>query len=517
MKTYLRFLNLNKLHLSVTTVFVCLAFWHIFTLERFPSPFVDDVLTASRVHGYIFTGRAVGPIDGLPISTIEGFWHAYSFLPIVLYSLPFLFGSHLDLFLLRSISLLFGFVVLVAYYRIGKHYGGELLGLITLILVGLSPAFFHAAHLARADIIGIALALCGVVLHLENFKKRALQSFLSGLIIGLAFEFHARSCLYALVIGLLFLQEYQFRTLIKKQFWAFIFGGASGLILYFILHVVPDIEAFKKTTAILFSERTPPLFTFNFDIISHAFVESYWLTKSLYPWSHYIAIIAFVYFLIFGTRQKRSLALFSFFMFLSGTLIVDSKTYFKAIAYTSANDLLLAGFLHELFQLRIKTMSIWSLAMIGIVIGVYGGENIRANATMVRGVPCIKDFEEAGNFLRARIPKNALIMGEETHWFHFQNERYLTWKALRVYQRYSGEKSLAKGFFYFQPEYFISDSQMSVFLADKPTGDPFTDHLRISPKELTSFLEANAKLEDTFMSRCYGDIKVYRFSSWDKE
>ena len=109
---------------------------HLWSLLRFPAPFVDEAWLASRAWGFVQEGRCFGALDRGIFDYLDGYWTFLPCLSVMLHAAVLRLAGAPSLLAVRLVSLFFGFVLLGVVYWIGARLAGRQLGWLSLALVG---------------------------------------------------------------------------------------------------------------------------------------------------------------------------------------------------------------------------------------------------------------------------------------------------------------------------------------------------------------------------------------------
>jgi len=145
---------------------------HVWSLLRFPPPFVDEAWLASRAWGFVQSGRCFGALDVGIFDYVDGYWTFLPCLSVMLQAAALKLAGAPSLPAARLVSLFFGLVLLGAVYWLGVRLRGRRLGGLSLLLVGLSYPFFYSAHLARPDVIAAALGYLTLAAYLQDRRRQ---------------------------------------------------------------------------------------------------------------------------------------------------------------------------------------------------------------------------------------------------------------------------------------------------------------------------------------------------------
>ncbi|MBN1810221.1 MAG: glycosyltransferase family 39 protein [Anaerolineae bacterium] len=490
----------------LVVLFVAIAGLHVWSLMRFPTPFVDEAWLASRAWGFMQTGRAFGTLDVGVFDRFEGYWTFFPWLSTVIHALALRFSPAPSLLAVRAVSLLFGVVLLGAVYSIANSLGGWKYGLLSVGLVSLSWPFFYSAHLARTDVIAAALGFMGIAFYLCDRSSRWWMGLLSGLCVALAFEIHPHSAIYGpALVGLYFL-HWRWSMFRQIHFWSFVVGVTIGLAFYVGLHILPYPQTYLALNQFIFGPtHVPPLLTLDLHELGLAFYYSGLLLIVTYYFILPLVVWAIVVLARRCSEADKVLLVLVGALILAMTLLVRNKPLYYAILFSPAIDLLVAAFLLWLFeqkwQGRVRDYVTRVLAL-GLCIGTLG-----MNLSMLAGNP-----QEVYTFMKERVvaavrPGDS-ILGFQLFWFDLYDHVYYPEEALIYYQRYAPGSTVEDAMREFRPDVFVVVGQG--LASDEPGDTPYSKHLWLSRPELEAFLSQYAYLIDDFDSGGGGRVRVYR-------
>lgn len=493
---------------SPILLFAAVAVFHLWALMRYPPPFVDEVWAIDRAWAFIRTGRVFGQLDVGVWDRFDGYWTFFPWIPTAVQSLSIRLFAAPSLLGVRLVSLAFGLALLGSAYAIGRRFGGSGLGMLSALVVSLSSPFVYSAHLGRFDIFAAAFGYAAVALHLNNGCSRVWVSALSGLLVGLAFESHAHGAIFGPAIAALFLWEYRGRVWRQRHAWGFAAGVAGGLLLYAGLHVLRYPDTYAAINRLAFApSHIPPMLTGDWRVILKAFADMATLMFGAYL--TLIALLVWALVSLAGERDGvyRPLLVLGPALVLGHTLLIRNKSFYYAILFTPATDLVIAAFLFEFFR-RPWRGTLNNYAEQAIVWGLCASF-VLIMAQLLRGNGMVA-YEATQRRINGDIRPGDAIMGPQTYWLDLREHTYYSWEGLIYYQRYMPGSTLEDAFREFRPNILIIDNRMDSSTFDAVAGGPRPTYFRISPAELDSFLECRGSLIDEFDGGPYRRVRVYR-------
>ena len=483
--------------------------FHVWSLMRYPSPFVDEAWVGARAWNFLATGQAFGDLDHGVFDQFEGYWTFFPFLPTVFFAGGMRWFAQPSLLGIRMVSFGSGLLLLGAIYLIARSVGGVRCGKLSVLIASLSLAFQYSSHLGRYDIFTATLGFWGLALHFVNGSRNLWVSLLSGLFIGLAFETHAHGAIYIPVILTLFLYQFRWGSFREGHFWSMLLGLSVGLLVYVGLHVLPSPRGFLAFNQVVYSPtHTPPLLTFSPSIMVDGLADLLRLLSE----THLIALL-FVPLLFWDLSTSdepdlRRLPIMVISLALAHALLIRTKLPYYAILITPAIDVSLAVFLLRLFEKHWIRRGVHTIAR-ALVTGV-----MLVSPARILGLAASNgsmNFDHVQSRLSQEILPGDTVMGSQIYWFGLYDNAYLSWENLIYFKRMNEGSDLEAAFKAFRPDVLILDQHWQEYISDGLAGEVYFQSLRLSRSEFDRFLAGmNADLLTTINDQQYGPILVYR-------
>jgi len=486
--------------------------FHAWSLMRFPAPFVDEAWYASRSWGLITTHKAFGVLDAGVFDRFPGYWTYFQWLPVWLQSLVVRLAGGPSLPGLRALSLGFGMILAAAVYSIGSSIGGRRLGTLAATLLLISQPFLYSAHMARYDVMAAACGYGAIAIVLRNRARRFIPGVCAGLLVGLAFEIHPLSSVFVPPLAALLLLEDGRAVLKDRAAWGIFVGGAAGLLLYLLLHVVPYPATYAALTGLVYGPtHTPPIASWDLSILLTGLVDELGLLFFVYLFGLLAVLIAIVRLYFNRGKATRALLVLALAMILSHALLVRNKFFYYAILATPSIDLLLAAFLiEETRAVRGGLRRRWiGLAMACLALGASVGLYVLPLRTDQYRV-----YLQAQSRINATIRPGDVMMGSQTYWFGLRDHTYYSWEQLVYYRRYAPGSSLEAAMAEFAPDVFVLDGHIREYLTEGSEGEAalYSGLLALSRPDLEQLLLRRGALVDEFDAGSYGRIQIYRMT-----
>ncbi len=491
----------------ILLISIAIAFVHLKTLESYPSYMMDESLTLQRVNSLESTGKLQNDLFQKLFDELKIDRSKKNLLSSYIFSMGRYIYPNSEVLSIRIISLLFGLVLLFAFYLIAQKLSGHLGATLTTTLIASSNPFFEAAHIARPDILGLSVAATSFALSL-HLKKNIFNGLACGLLMGVAFELHERACIFGIVFFAYHLIDSKFRSLKCKWFWGYIFGGSLGLVAYYLIHIAPNSSALIDT---VYKPRT--------SLQTHTQLINSLKTYLGIYFQLYKPTILFLPLMVFFPLMPEKKNLFRILVFtLLGTLasvgILKSLSPFKFIACSPFMDILTATLVAHF----VKCSAISRILKVGIVVSfafclsiLFWQNGIKLNS---HTTSCLADFQKLGHQIRPHIREEDRVFGQETYWRVLKDTNYSTWHVFKFYTNYRNAVTLEDSYRHFKPDILIIDKFTDFFTTDSPTNNKFHESIRISKTEIDTIIEKYGSVEAEIDSLCYGNVRIVRFN-WD--
>ena len=486
---------------------------HLFSLLRFPTPFIDEAWYADHAWGLLHTGRPLGPLHQGIFTVIEGAW---TYFPLLGPWLPALAIKLLgfNLFAVRLVSLIFGLLLLAAIYGIARQLYGGRAGLFALISTSLSYAFFYSAHLARPDVIVAAAGYGAIALYLtDRGRSFSFKSMLAGLLIGLAFDYHPNAAFFGPTLVALYLSDHGAAALKHKGFWSFIAGCGAALTLYAAVHIVPYPQTFFSMTAFLFgSAKNPPLLT-----------PSLWLPAlqdaglQLIKEADFrgpLTLVGIMFALSRRSPADRRLLIIAGSLFAQLALMTPYKPEYYHISVSPAFNIFLAMIAYELLKKWDRSMRSYYRPIIVVsTLLISAAFNV-----LPLKVDEMAEYNQVVTHIRSVAPPGSSIVAEPRYWFGLYDYNFVGVDEPAYYRHYFPGMSVEESYRIFRPDFIVTDWFYETFTASSPEQVwPMSRPFYINEAELNAFMQARATLAgEISMPGWQITMRIYRIN-WETE
>jgi hypothetical protein len=155
----------------------------------------------------------------------------------------------LGVFQARLTSLVWGGLLLLVVYWLGRRWWNRQVGLAATALLAISNPFLVATHTLRPDVQVVVIVLGALLLaerSLDAPARRPLVfAFLGGLLLGLVVDTHPNGLAFFPLVGLVFpLRQGWTVFLRRREAWVFGLGIVAAALYYLAIRFLPDPAGF---------------------------------------------------------------------------------------------------------------------------------------------------------------------------------------------------------------------------------------------------------------------------------
>lgn len=416
----------------------------------------------------------------------------------------------------RLTSLVWGGLLLLVVYWLGRRYWGRAVGLAATALLAVSDPFLLGSHTLRPDMQIIALVLLSLALVEYGLDShRAWPPLLAGALLGLSFDTHMNSIgLMPPVFGALLVRcglgVWRART-------PWLVGAGVGLsaIYYALVRIVPDpggyLAGFRywigldKVIPITQPERAGGLANqIYLELLRYA--DYFGATRQgVEEWPE-LALVLFGLALaswraLRGSRADRTLLLGLLAAEVFFTIAASTKSrYYMLLTYPLYALFIARGLRQAAGRLRNPIAARAALAAL-VLVAVFWPLKIeeRAFDKYVRAsrYRAGQEYYELTAQLDRLAGPNAKILAPPLYWFGLKNHEFVDILVYeRVYRQYgeTADQFLEA----VQPDFVITDAKIA------------TD--RAIQRDLYRALDARAPYELIVRHKNYGDVAIYRLN-----
>lgn len=507
-------------YMALLAVLLPATILNAFLLFRFPPPFVDEVVLVSRAWSYLRTGRNIADLGPVPVTSQTPAGGYLELLGSWLYSLPVrVFGP--NLWAVRTESLAFGVLLLLAVYFIGRRLYGPVVGYVAVALVAVSSGFVLSSHLARYDIIIAAVGFGAIALVLFDDEVRIpVRSAVGGLLLGLAFEMHGNASLYGpAVVALLYAD--QGRDLLRsRRLYAFVVGVCVGLMFFAWLHIISRTQTqMNGLNDMVFSAggvKRLPFLVLDPQVWFGSLVSSIAMILSFTPWRAPVVLAALLALAVRRTKPDRlALTLFAA-LFAESVGIFAYKADYYEILFTPLTDLMTAALLVMIWtradvaraDSRWRDMAAFDAALVAIFASL-----VLSMAGLVSPLQqdAKADYEEVNAELRSVLPAGSTLIGDYTFWFGLTDHHFISYQALLHQNGGKGGGSFVDAYRSLGADYLITGNRLHQVMVDDPSKlRAWASSDAIPRAGWDAFIDGYGEPVASFHTQTFGDTNVYR-------
>jgi hypothetical protein len=485
---------------------------HAASLMRFPAPSGDEAWFTSRAWAYAQSGVALGELDRGVIDRLPGHESYFWLLQVWPQAQVLKLVGEPSLLAARAVSLAFGCVLLLATGGAGWALGGPRLAAAAAVTAALLPAFFVSAHLARPDVLASALGMLGVALVLGRGRRPAGVAAAAGLVIGLAFEAHAHSVIYALgALAVLAAQERR-RIWRSTRLWSFGAGLGVGLAFYVLVHIAPSPRDFFAIHKLLFeSTHEPPLLSPTPAALAGAFADLGALVFASVGWLLPVAVAALVSVVSRARAEPRGAEWLSVVLvpLVGAALLWRNKLPYYGIYVAPALALAIGAFAVRLVDAPWSSrrargaLAALTIACVAIALGSLAPRLARDTQA---------EFAQTCRSLRAALRPSDVVIGRQTYWFCVPGQPFRAWEQLVFHRRLFPQATLEARIVDLGASFFLIDDYLRQFVRDEPGPGVYGLHLRLPKRELDELLARSGEPVLDVRSPIYGSVTGFRLS-----
>jgi hypothetical protein len=149
----------------------------------------------------------------------------------------------------RLTSLLWGGLLLLVVYWLGRSYWNRAVGLAAATMLAISNPFLVATHTLRPDVQVVTMVLGALLLAERSVdptvRRPLLMAFLAGLVLGLVVDTHPNGAAFFPLVGLVYPLRFGWRACIRRsETWIFAAGIVAAALYYLSVRFLPDPAGF---------------------------------------------------------------------------------------------------------------------------------------------------------------------------------------------------------------------------------------------------------------------------------
>ena len=439
---------LRLVNVGAVGVLVCIAALHVWSLMRFPAPFVDEAWTASRGWALASRGETIGSLDKGVVDRFPSGWAFFPLFPTLVHASALAIAGAPSLFAVRLVSLVGGAALALALWFIASRFSGPGTAWLAVVLLTVSGPFVNASHLARPDVLAAALGYGGVALFLSgggiasgspDQRSQCIACRRNASVLGC----HRRGPTGPCHLGVGGQPEQM------PAGRALLVGLIAGAVLWSGIHLLPDLRGYIELTKVLFG-ATHPTFSLS------GWLEGPWdamrFLLDTYLWVAPIPLWAMAHLLdpvdwpIASANPHDNRIVFL-------SVLVRPKSFYYAILIAPAVSLCMAAAIsNTLAQRRISPT--FSLAWLTVCAAL-----LMKSFSLVVGDLAFDSFqvyERVQNRVASNVKIHESIMGSQTYWFGLHQHDYYSWEQLVFLQRSQAGSSTIDGLVTMRPDVFVA-------------------------------------------------------------
>ncbi len=455
-----KFFTKHKRLMLIILIFV-MAFAVRGHLLKYDNMFEFDTYWHLRMTGYVLQGDLpdYDPLGfyaqgGTPLTSWPPFvWYFTSFL-YILFTLGAPFNKQLLMEFARFLPAIFGALITVAMYFLGKEIYNRKVGFVMAIVTATIPAFVYRtmAGFFEEDALGFLWLIIGFIFlvkavkNIHNYKKHLTYAVISGVFFGLMSFTWSAFLLVPLIVGAYFIANLfymAYKNYSNKDIALFAKTVIISLVVFAVLATIAQPGWFKTTTS--YVVYNIPITKGNIDKLNNTAQvaetdvlavsvgeenagKKFFLYKySFLIWVPFVVLLLMPFYLLFSKR-KDPLTLILFFWILITLLMAWSKLKFTF--YFGIPIAVATGFLFFILDEWIsKNKSVFAQRFFAIFIGLLLLSSIAVGTHEVyTKVPHIvekTDWRESIFWISENTPEYAKIFNwwDYGHWITYFTER----------------------------------------------------------------------------------------------
>jgi hypothetical protein len=431
----------------------------------------------------------------------------------------------------RLTSLIWGGLLLLVVYLVGRRYWGRAVGLAAATLLAVSNPFLVATHTLRPDVQVVAMVLGALLLaegSLDLAGRRALvTAFLAGLLLGLVVDTHPNGAAFFPLVGLVFPLRLGWRTFVcRRETWLFIAGMVAAALYYLAVRFVPDPGGFLTALGYWVGvDKAPPAVRADGDVPGGKLVSMVLSELSRYqdyfgeePLELAVVVLGLAggcWMAMRGSHPARVIVLGLLFAAAFFVVAVSTKSKYYMLLTYPLYLLLLARVLERL--------ATWLTSLVAdrLPAFVQGDVNAPSRAVLALLVfavmvwPMKLDERAWENYIQARRYREgqeyllltsqlsdlagpgARVLAPPVYWIGMHDHPYVD---IFVYERVERQYGMT-------PAEFLDEIRPDIVIADAKIATE-----RRVERLLYNELDARARYELIVRHKNYGDVAVYRLS-----
>lgn len=348
----------------------------------------------------------------------------------------------LGLFQGRFVSLLWGGLLLMLVFLVGRRLYSPLGGALAALFLAISRPFLLASHMVRPDIVLAAMLAAALYLALRGLQERQPWAHLAaGLILGLALDVHLNTIAFVPLVGLVYVARVP-RCWQDRGSKLFVAGLALGTLYFLLVRVAPDPSRFVRSSDYWIGlDKRPPILSGDLRWMLSSELnrfQIYFTEDRRWELAVLLGALAFAAWRAARRRYPDPLLLGLAAALVLFVLAVSGKSEFYVVLFYPWLALLLAGAIVQLLDRLPTFRAPLALAAAAAALFVFGVPDNYEDLETAAG-----NFPDRGYYalideIRPLIPPGASILAPPLYWIGLSEHPYTdyyVWERLRAQRR----------------------------------------------------------------------------------
>jgi 4-amino-4-deoxy-L-arabinose transferase-like glycosyltransferase len=401
----------------------------------------------------------------------------------------------------RLVSLIWGGLLLIVTFLVGRRLYGPAAGYIAVVFLAVSQPWLVSSHIIRPDIVVATLVMAGLYCALRGLQDGGRPwHLLAGLWLGLSFDVHPNTLAFMPMVGLCYVARYGWRAVLTRDAWLYVAGLSVGALYYVAARVAPDpahfVDAFRYWIGV---DKRPPLVATRGGSPIDAelgrwtqYLDHRWVEATLLG----VGVVAGVVRMV-RLRKLDPVLTGLVAAILVFTVLVSSKTEFYMILFFPMLVQLVAAAIADVGERLQGARVLASVLVILMAVGVMGFEDNFRDVVAAASDFQDRDYAALSSEIQAVVPAGSRVVAPPLLWIGLSRQPYYldfvdfyVWERVRRERNVSWSEFLAE----IQPEYVIVDSKAK------------SDVVRTNQRGM----EENADLVASFRHVNYTRVEVWK-------
>lgn len=495
--------------LTIGIAVLLVEIFHLVFLTTYPPVFIDESWYANTAWNWLNNGVNFDSMHAGALDQLGYEWVRWPYIGNAVWVASFAILG-LGLLQARLVSWVFGLILLMAIFWVGRRAYGLVSGAVTILLLSLSPVFLQASHYARPDIMVAAVIMIAYGLALFALEKNKWWAhLLAGLLLGSTLDIHQNGILFIPGLAVMYLVVYKKALFRRPGTWLCAGGGLLGVAYYVAFHIAPNPAAYFALFDLAFGKtHQPPLSFLNpLQLLSSARDEVG--RYHFYENSLDFALIGagVVYLAVRRTKADQLLLAFAGLAFAAFIMFVGNKHDIYAVLLYPFFMLIVAELLVSLVRTVQQAKAQRAFAIALLLLALFNGVmHLTRPILSNRGY----DYYAVTNKIREAVPPQARVMGLPNWWLGLSDYDYRSSMSISYYH-YQNGYTLTQGLEVIRPDVLILDTGLQGLLTDEgyfPEGAGFGFY-RLPRQELMDFLAQRGEKVSEFWDSWHGNFEIY--------